>query len=80
MPLIYGTAAATIPNPCLECGVHCRKGKRFCSDSHREMWLAAKIQRLYPDQVEFVAEQRRKLGITPEAIEWRRKLNAGRTF
>jgi|HubBroStandDraft_2_1064218.scaffolds.fasta_scaffold21822_7 hypothetical protein len=82
MPLRYGTAALTNPNPCLECGVHCRKGKRFCSDDHKEQWLSSKIARSYPQPpgTPSLDEQRRALGITPSALEFHRKLSLSRPF
>jgi hypothetical protein len=79
-PLRYGTTVRTPPNPCLECGVQCRRPKRFCSDSHRESWLSHKIGSLDARGISQIQEQRRKIGLTPEAMEFRRKLNVSRPF
>jgi hypothetical protein len=82
MALRYGIKANTPPNPCMECGVQCRRPKRFCSDSHKEEWLARKIARDYPQPpgTLSLAEQRRSMGITDESLEWKRKLNLSRPF
>lgn len=82
MSLCYGTAATKPPNPCMECGIHCRAGKRFCSDAHREQWLGSKIARSYPQPpgTPPLDEQRRRMGITPLALEFRRKLSLSRPF
>ena len=76
----FSTKAATLPNPCLECGVQCRRPKRFCTDSHKELWLSRRIDDLNPRGVEQVAADRQRLGITPEALEWRRKLSVSQPF
>ena len=79
-PLIYNTKSATPPNPCLECGEQCRRPKRFCCDSHKEAWLSRKIMEIDPRGVSQVARDRARLGITPESLEWRRKLSVSQPF
>lgn len=76
----YGTKADTIANPCMECGVHCRPPKRFCSDAHKELWLAGRGIVIDSRGVAHVAQERERLHITPEALEWKRKLDAQRPF
>lgn len=76
----FSTKAATLPNPCLECGEHCRRPKRFCSEQHKEQWLVRRIFKLDAEQAARVEAQRKRLGITPEALEWRRKLSVQRAF
>jgi len=74
MPLIYGTKVATPPNLCMECGEVCRRPKRFCSDSHKELWLAGRGIVIDSRGLEQVEQMRRNIGTTPESREWRRKL------
>ena len=80
MPLRYGTAAQTLPNLCIECGETCRRPKRFCSDAHKELWLSGPGFKINHAGAAQVREQRQRLGITPEALEWRRKRNVSNPF
>ena len=80
MPLIYGTKASTPPNSCLECGEHCRRPKRFCSDGHKELWLKGRGIVLDHRGVAQVADERRYQAVTDEAREWRQKLALSRPF
>ena len=80
MPLHFSTSAAQLPNQCLECGEQCKRPKRFCSDSHKEAWLASKVFALNHRGIAQVKAQREQLGITPEALDFRRKLSVTRPF
>lgn len=80
MPLRYGTRADTPPNLCMECGVQCRRPKRFCTDDHKETWLSRRVSQADPRGITQVAQERQRLGITPQAIEWRQKLSLSRPF
>jgi hypothetical protein len=81
-PLRFSTKADTPPNLCMECGVQCRRPKRFCSDDHKQEWLDRKIAREYPPPpgTPSLAEQRKQLGISQESLDWRRKLSLSRPF
>lgn len=81
-PLRYGLKSDTPPNLCLECGVQCRRPKRFCSEDHKETWLSSKIARQYaqPPGTPSLKDQRRALGITDKAREWRQKIALSRPF
>jgi hypothetical protein len=76
----FSTKAQTLPNPCLECGEQCRRPKRFCSESHKEEWLVRRIFKLDAEQIARVEAQRKRLGITPESLEWKRKLHVSQPF
>jgi predicted nucleic acid-binding Zn ribbon protein len=80
MPLRYGTAAATPPNPCMECGTHCRKSKRFCNDSCKELWLKGKGVVLNYSMIDQVALERQRFNTTTAWLEWRRKINVSQPF
>lgn len=80
MPLIYSTKAATVPNPCMECGEHCKRPKRFCSDSHKELWLKGRGIVLDARGVAQIADERRFRGNTADAREFRRKLHLQQPF
>lgn len=80
MPLVFGTSASTVPNLCMECGDQCRRPKRFCSDSHKELWQSGRGMVINHHGAAQVAAQRQQLGITPEALENRRKLSVSREF
>lgn len=70
-PLVFGIKATTVPNLCLECGEPCRRPKHFCSDAERELFgRNTSINRLGVAQV---AAQRQQRGITPEALDFKRK-------
>ena len=77
-PLIYGTKLLQPPNHCMECGEICRRPKRFCTDSCKERYLEGRGFVPNHRGIEQVAAERRLRGITPEALENRRKLNVGR--
>jgi hypothetical protein len=66
----------------MECGAQCRKPKRFCSEDHKEKWLASTIARRYPHPVSAHpgAMERSEPYSTLEAIEWRQKLSLSRPF
>jgi hypothetical protein len=76
----YTTAAERGPNRCMECGESCRLPKRFCSDSCHKLWLSGPELIHYPRGVEQVAAERKRLGITLEALEFKRKLSLERAF
>lgn len=76
----FSTKATTLPNPCMECGEQCRRPKRFCSEGHKEEWLARRIFRLDQQGIARIAAERQRLGITAESLEWRRKLSVSRVF
>lgn len=80
MPLVFGTAASTVPNLCMECGDQCRRPKRFCSDSHRELFMKGPGMVINHHGAAQVAAQRQRQGITPEALDWRRKLSLQNVF
>ena len=80
MPLKYGINPLTPPNPCMECGDRCRRPKRFCSDSHHELWITGRGLVIDQRGAEQVAAQRKQRGITPESLDWRRKLNVSKPF
>jgi hypothetical protein len=76
----YGIKAATPSNPCLECGVQVRQPKRFCSETHKELWLEGRGIVIDSRGVAQVADGRRYKAVTAEALEWRNKLNVSRSF
>jgi hypothetical protein len=76
----FGTKASYAPNPCMECGEHCRRPKRFCSDSCKELWLGGRGITLDARGAAQVTDERRFRGITSEALEWRRKLGVSNAF
>jgi hypothetical protein len=80
MPLHFAVKPEHEPNRCIECGEVCRRPKRFCSDSHKEIWASGRHGSINPIGAEQVAVSRRLLGITAESLEWRRKLNVQRAF
>jgi hypothetical protein len=78
MPFILSTKLDHAPNLCMDCGETCRRPKRFCNDSCRNAFgRGTTINLMGLAQVD---EQRRRLGITLEAIEWRRNLSVSRAF
>lgn len=78
MPLNFSTKPDHAPNLCMDCGETCRRPKRFCNDSCRNAF--GRGTTINPVGLAQVDERRRRLGITPEAIEWRRNLSVSRTF
>lgn len=60
----YSTKASTPPNPCMECGEQCRQPKRFCSDSHKDLWLSGPGMTINHRGAAQVREARQRLGIT----------------
>ena len=80
MPLRFSTKAEMPPNLCMECGEVCRRPKRFCSDAHKELWLAGRGIVIDARGAAQVADERRYRAVTKEAIEWRNKLNVQRAF
>jgi hypothetical protein len=76
----YGTKAATLPNPCLECGQQCRQPKRFCSETHKELWFAGRGIVIDARGVAQIADERRYMAVTADALEWKRKLSLSRPF
>ena len=84
-PLRYGLKSDTPPNLCLECGVQCRRPKRFCSEDHKETWLSRKIARAYPPPVRCFSQlpgeaPRIESRQSTESREWRQKLALSRPF
>lgn len=80
MPLRFAVKPEHEPNRCLECGEVCRRPKRFCSDSHKELWLAGRRLVLDYRGIGQVEEARKSLGITPQALEWKRRWHVSRPF
>lgn len=80
MPLRYGTKAESFPNRCLECGEQCRRPKRFCSETHKELWLAGRGIVINARGEAQVENERLYVGATQEALEWKRKLSVSRPF
>jgi hypothetical protein len=79
-PLIYGSKSLQPPNRCMECGETCRRPKRFCADSCKERYLAGRGFVPNYRGIEQVRVHRQALGITLDALEWRRKLNVQQSF
>jgi hypothetical protein len=80
MPMKFSTVAINAPNPCLECGEHCKRPKRFCCDAHKEQWLAGRGVTYDQRGIAQVTDERRFRVIAPEALDWRRKLSVSRPF
>jgi hypothetical protein len=80
MPLIYGSKSMQLPNRCMECGEICRRPKRFCADSCKERYLQGRGFVPNHQGIEQVCAERQRLGVTPEAREWRRNLNVSKPF
>jgi hypothetical protein len=80
MPLTYTTKSATLPNLCMECGESCRRPKRFCSDAHEKLFLSGPGFVIDPRGKAQVEADRKRLGITATALEWRRKRNVQLAF
>ena len=80
MALIYGSKSLQPPNRCLECGEVCRRPKRFCAESCRERYLEGRGFVPNHRGIEQVAAERRRRGVTPEALENRRKLHVQQPF
>ena len=78
MPLVLSTKAEMLPNLCMECGEQCRRPKKFCDDTHRQFF--GRETRIDARGAGIVAAARQRRGITPESLEWRRKLNVTQPF
>ncbi len=82
MPLTYSTKSSqATASCCLHCHEHTRGKKPFCNDECKILWL----EKHHPWHQDWrgtiqVANERRALGITPEALEWKRKLSLSRSF
>jgi hypothetical protein len=74
----YGTKVDTPENRCMVCGDVCRRPKRFCSDAHKDEFLAGRGIVLNHRGIEQVSADRQRLGITPLALENRMKLSVQR--
>ena len=68
------------PNRCMECGEICRRPKRFCADSCKERYLEGRGFVPNHRGIEQIREQRQMRGVTPEALENRRKLHVQQPF
>ncbi len=84
MGLRYGIKPDHEPNRCMECGENCRRPKRFCR-KHCEVLNEKPMRQFFTDDVyqrgaDQVRAERLKRGITPEALEFRRKLSLQRPF
>lgn len=80
MSLVFGTKSATVPNLCMECGDQCRRPKRFCSDSHRELWHSGRGMVINHQGAAQIAAQRQARGITADALEFKRKRSIQNVF
>ena len=81
----YSTHPTHPPNLCRECGEQVRRPKRFCDTRCERLWrsgpeITDAQKDLYARSIEQIAKQRKERGITPEALEYRRKLSVQRPF
>lgn len=76
----YSVKPTYPPNLCMECGEQCRRPKRFCDDSCKDAYLRGRGFVINHRGAEQVAAQRQIQGITPLALENRRKLSVSREF
>jgi hypothetical protein len=74
----YSTHPVNPPNLCLDCGTQVRRPKHFCDDQCREQFGRGTI--IDQRGAEHVAAQRKQLGITAEALDWRRKRGIQQPF
>lgn len=76
----YSTKPTLPPNLCMECGEQCRRPKRFCDDACKDNYLRGREFVIDHRGTGQVAAERKRRGVTPEALENRRKLSVGRQF
>jgi hypothetical protein len=80
MPLNFSIKTTQEPNLCHECHEQIRRPKHFCDSRCESLFHSGEGFIINKRGAEQVAEQRRRAGITPEAMEWKRRLNVSRAF
>lgn len=73
----YSTKADRPVNRCMECGEPCKLPKRFCSEEHKIFWLKNSRGIMPPEHFDPRPPMPR---LSPEALEWKRKLSLSRPF
>lgn len=77
----YSTKPVHVSSRCLDCNESTRSKKPFCSDACKIHWLETH----HPWHVDWsgavqVENDRKRLGVTHESLEWKRRLSLSRPF
>jgi hypothetical protein len=77
----YSVKSQHAASKCLDCNEPIRGKKRFCDDQCKIHWLETH----HPWHADWrgviqVENERKRHGVTPESLEWKRKRNVGQPF